>query len=82
MIMALSFHSFVFPPHCKASETHVTAPAMNMAPIKSKHLVCCRMSCGVCFVGSDPRGMDALSRRTMAERETPLMGRLMKKHQC
>jgi len=81
MITALSFHALVFPPHCKTRETHVTAPATKMAPIKSKVFVCWRRSRGVRFVGSDPRGGDALSRRTTAERETPPMGRLMKKHQ-
>ena len=80
MITALS-HGFLFPPHCRASETYVTAPAPNMAPIKSNPFVCCRRSRGVRFVGSDPRGGDALSRRTAAERETSPMGRLMKKHQ-
>ena len=29
MITALSFHGFVFPPHCRASETHTET---NMAP--------------------------------------------------
>ena len=81
MITALSFHGFVFPSHCTASETYVTAPATNMAPIKSNPLVCCRRSRGVRFVGPDPRGAEALSRRTTAERETPPMGRLIKKHQ-
>ena len=81
MITALSFHALVFPPHCRASETHVTAPATKMAPIKSNPFVCCRRSRGVCFVGSETRGVEALSRRTTAERETPPMGRLMKKHQ-
>ena len=80
MITALS-HGFLFPPHCRASETYVTAPAPNMAPIKSKAFVCCRLSRGVRFVGSDLRGGDALSRRTTAVREMPPMGRLMKKHQ-
>ena len=75
MITALSFHALVFPPHCRASETHVTAP------MKSNPFVCCRRTRGVRFVGSDPRGGDAFSRRTTAERETPPMGRLMKKHQ-
>ena len=55
MITALSFHGFVFPPHCTASETHVTAPATNITQIKSNAFVCCRRSCGVCFVGLYPR---------------------------
>ena len=79
MITALSFHGFVYPPHCRASETHTET---NMTPIKSNPFVCCRRTRGVPFVGSDPRGGDAFSRRTTAERETPSMGRLMKKHQC
>ena len=70
MITALLFHGFVFPPHCRASKTHVTAPATNMAPIKSKT---CRRSRGVHFVGSDPRGGDAWSRIIMVERETSLI---------
>jgi hypothetical protein len=78
MITALSFHGFVFPPHCRASETHAET---NMAPIKLNPLICCRRSRGIRFVGSDPRGGDAFSRRTTVERETPPMGRLMKKHQ-
>ena len=75
MITALSFHGFVFPPHCRASETYVTAPALDMAPICSDN---CRLpevtrSRGVRFVGSDPRGGDAWSRIITAERETPLI---------
>jgi hypothetical protein len=56
MITALLFHGFVFPPHCRASETHVTAPA------KVQSFCFLQRSRGVRFVGSDPRGGDALSR--------------------
>jgi hypothetical protein len=31
----LLFHAFVFSPHCNASTRHITAPATNVAPMKS-----------------------------------------------
>jgi len=79
---ALSFHSFVFLPHCNASTRHITMPETSAVPTRSNRAACRRMSRGERFVGLAPKGGDDLSKRITAMTETPPIGRLMKKHQC
>lgn len=80
MITALSFHGLVFPPHCSARTTQVTAAATSVAPTKSILTVWRSKSLIDRLLRSAPRGGDDLRRVVTAMRDTPPTGRLMKKH--
>ena len=71
----------MFLPHCSVSTRHVTAPVTSVAPMKSKCAACLMMSRGEHLVRLAPRGGEDLTKKVTAMTETPVIGRLMKKHQ-
>lgn len=73
MITALSFQALVFPPHWRARTRVVTAPATNIAPMKSIRRSCWIRSLQERLFGSEPSGGEALRRNSTAVTETPVL---------